>query len=133
MALDSRVNGCPAHFEVQGTSSPMHGDFQCLLRSDPLDIQVSVRDYAPEIAAQLTDIPWITRLKGPGHAHFTLRRSLQDHEQDWLVEGGSFTFSGTALQVQSLPIVGRRWRIRWMFRPMCGPAPVRPTWAGRRR
>jgi hypothetical protein len=76
-----------------------------------LDIQASVSDYAPEIAARLTQIPWITRLEGPGHAHFTLRRSRLEREQDWQIEGGSFTFSGTSLQVDELRVSGNNDRI----------------------
>jgi hypothetical protein len=98
-------------FEVLGTTGPMHGDIHALLRSDPLDIQASVMDYSPEVAARLTDISWITRLESPGYAHFTLERPHPDADIHWLVEGGSFTFSGTSLAVDQLRISGNSLRI----------------------
>jgi hypothetical protein len=98
-------------FQVLGTSAPMHGEFHSLLRKDPLDMNGSVSDYSPEIAPLLTDIPWITRLQGRGHAQFVLRRSKQEHVMDWRVDGGDFGFSSTTLHVQHLQVLGTDKRL----------------------
>lgn len=100
-----------ATFDVLGSRSPMHGDVHCLLRGDPIDIQASIDHYSPELTPQLTAIPWITRLEGPGHAELTLRRSKADRTLDWVVDGGDFGFSGTTLRIASARVSGSNQKI----------------------